>query len=92
MVINNHPFELQIILGCNYCGPVTKVEMKNVQEACKDHNIFYPKEENLSRLHKADEVLGSETLAKYKASLKVKMNKRWDSKGTFFVYVLKIQH
>lgn len=78
--INNLPFEMLLPGGYNWCGPGTKVEkllawndlgIKKLDEACKEHDIFYAKEKDLTRRHEADKVLGSKAMARLKASEKL---------------------
>lgn len=75
--INKLPFELHLPGGYNWCGPGTKVDKRlarndpginQLDEACKEHDIFYSKEQNLSQRHEADKVLARKALARFKAS------------------------
>lgn len=74
--INNLPVEFHIP-KYNWCGPGTKVEKRlarndpginKLDEACKEHDIFYSKEKDLSQRHEADKVLASKAFKRFKAS------------------------
>ena len=64
-VINNLPFELHIP-GYRFCGPGTKLKKRlargdvgvnKLDEACREHDIAYSKNQDLENRHKADNIL-----------------------------------
>ncbi|CAH2003728.1 unnamed protein product [Acanthoscelides obtectus] len=74
--INNLPVELHIPTY-RYCGPGTKLAerlarndpgVNGLDEACKQHDIFYSKEKDLSNRHLADKVLAKQAMNRFRAS------------------------
>lgn len=74
--INSLPFEIHIP-GYNWCGPGTKVAerlarndsgINGLDEACKEHDIFYSQDNNLTNRHKADQILAKKAMKRFKAS------------------------
>lgn len=64
-IIDNLPFELHIP-SYKYCGPGTKLQerlqrgdqpINKLDAACKEHDIQYMQNHNLTDRHKADEIL-----------------------------------
>nr|CAH7730229.1 unnamed protein product [Callosobruchus chinensis] len=73
--INNLPFEMHIP-GYNWCGPGTNTEKRlarndpgvnGLDEACKEHDITYTTETDLSKRHKADEILARRAMVRYQS-------------------------
>lgn len=65
-VINNLPVELHLP-GYQYCGPGTQLQkrlargdlgLNSLDQACKEHDIAYSQNKNLSERHEADKILG----------------------------------
>lgn len=75
-VINSLPFEAHI-KGYNFCGPGTKIRRRlsrgdkginPLDEACKQHDIAYLKNENLQERHKADKILINTARKRFQSS------------------------
>jgi len=73
--INKIPFQANIP-GCNFCGPVTKVQKRSepddqginsLDEACKEHDIAYSQNKALSERHRADSILIDKAWSRVKA-------------------------
>nr|CAI5845300.1 unnamed protein product [Callosobruchus analis]CAI5857602.1 unnamed protein product [Callosobruchus analis] len=71
--INNLPFEMHIP-GYSWCGPGTKVKKRlarndpgvnGLDEACKEHDILYANESDLTKRHAADEVLARKAMKRF---------------------------
>lgn len=71
--INALPFELHL-LGYNYCGPGTRLQdrlsrgdkgINPLDEACKEHDIAYHNNKDVSSRLKADQVLADKAWARY---------------------------
>nr|CAH7716806.1 unnamed protein product [Callosobruchus chinensis] len=71
--INNLPFEMHIP-GYSWCGPGTKVKKRlarndpgvnGLDEACKEHDIAYANESDLTKRHAADEVLARKAMKRF---------------------------
>lgn len=71
--INNLPFELHLP-GYNFCGPGTKLKKRlergdigvnPLDEACKEHDISYSINKELSDRHKADQILLQKALHRF---------------------------
>ncbi|CAH1957386.1 unnamed protein product [Acanthoscelides obtectus] len=74
--INNLPVELHIPTY-RYCGPGTKLAerlarndpgVNGLDQASKQHDIFYSKEKDLSNRHLADKVLAKQAMNRFRAS------------------------
>lgn len=74
-VINKLPVELHIP-GYNYCGPGTKLHKRllrgdrginNLDETCKQHDIAYSNNKNLTVRHKADRLLTEKATERFKS-------------------------
>lgn len=68
------PYELHIP-GYKFCGPNTNlnkrrndVGVNELDNACKEHDLFYEQEKDLKRRHKADEILAQKALQRLRAS------------------------
>ena len=75
-VINRLPFEVHLP-GYNFCGPGTKLQKRLergdvgvnlLDEACKEHDIAYPNNKELSDRHHADRNLLNKALSRARAS------------------------
>lgn len=73
--INKLPVELHIP-GYNYCGPGTKLQKRllrgdrgvnELDEACKQHDITYSNNINLTSRHKADQLLTEKAVERFKS-------------------------
>nr|CAI5868340.1 unnamed protein product [Callosobruchus analis] len=64
--INNLPFEMHIP-GYSWCGPGTKNDpgVNGLDEACKEHDILYANESDLTKRHAADEVLARKAMKRF---------------------------
>lgn len=87
-VINKLPFEMHIP-GYNYCGPGTKVKQRlargdkginELDEACKDHDIVYLQNKDLTKRHEADKVLATKALERWRSS-NAKLSEKMASLG-----------
>lgn len=74
--LSNIPSELHIP-GYNYCGPNTKLQerlengdagVNPLDDACKQHDIFYSENKDSAERHKADEVLADQAWKRVKSS------------------------
>jgi Phospholipase A2-like domain len=70
------PKELHIP-GYNFCGPNTRLEerlargdrgINPLDEACREHDIFYAREKNVKERHKADRILAEKAWKRAKSS------------------------
>lgn len=86
--INKLPVELHIP-GYNYCGPGTKLEKRlsrgdrginELDEACKEHDIAYSKDQDLTVRHKADQILAKKAMDRVRAG-KAKFGERMAALG-----------
>lgn len=74
-LINKLPVELHIP-GYRFCGPGTRLEKRlkrgdkgvnNLDEACKEHDIFYSKSNDLLKRHEADKILYQRAVERVKS-------------------------
>lgn len=75
-LINKLPIELHIP-GYKFCGPGTKLTerlargdrgINILDESCREHDIAYANEKDLKERHKADKVLASAAVQRFKSS------------------------
>lgn len=67
------PHELHIP-GYNFCGPNTDLNKRRNQQgineldnACKEHDLFYEQEKDLKRRHEADRILAQKALQRFRS-------------------------